>query len=121
MPLPKDFSKTINALTARGLGLEKNKADFASAADQQIVKPFLTQAAKIADIDAKQELAKAALHQITEELNSAIKEMTEVESQLTSLIYAKYTKKNDKLEEFGLKSWKTGGKKGPRAKKACSS
>ena len=118
MPLPKDFSKTINALKARSLGLDKNKADFASATDQQIVKPFLAQAAKIADLDAKQEQAKAALHQITEELNSSVKEMTSGESQLTSLIYAKYTKKNDKLEEFGLKSWKTGGKKGPRTKKA---
>ncbi|MBI4726968.1 hypothetical protein HY768_07055 [candidate division TA06 bacterium] len=117
MPLPKDFSQAVNALTARAQGLDKNKADFASAADQGIVKPFLSGAAKIKDIDARQEQAKAALHQITEELNSAMKDVAGLESQLTSLIYAKYTKKNDKLEEFGLKSWKPSGRKGPRAKK----
>lgn len=118
MPLPKDFSKAVNALSMRAQGLDKNKAEFASAADQQIVKPFLSGAAKIKELDAKQEQAKAALHQITEEMNSAMKALAGLDSQLTSLIYAKYTKKNDKLEEFGLKSWKPGGKKGPRTKKA---
>jgi hypothetical protein len=58
------------------------------------------------------------LHQITEELNAAFKQLAGLDSQLTSLIYAKYTKKNDKLEEFGLKSWKPSGRKGPRTKKA---
>lgn len=117
MPLPKDFSKIIDALNMRSQGLDRNKADFSSAADQQIVKPFNERFGKIRETNAKQEQAKAALHQITEELQAAMKNMNTLDSQLTSLIYAKYTKKNDKLEEFGLKSWKTGGKKGARAKK----
>ncbi|MDI6739712.1 MAG: hypothetical protein QME74_05050 [Candidatus Edwardsbacteria bacterium] len=118
MPLPKDFSKAVNALSLRAQGIDKNKADFSSAADQGIVKPFLSVATRIKEIDARQEQAKAILHQITEELKTAMKSATGLDSQLTSLIYAKYTKKNDKLEEFGLKAWKPSGRKGPRAKKA---
>ena len=117
MPLPKDYGNIVNALTMRAQGLDKNKADFSSATDQQIVKPFNDKFGKVKEINSRQEQAKALLHQTTEELQAALKDMGTLDSQLTSLIYAKYTKKNDKLEEFGLKAWKTGGKKGPRAKK----
>ncbi|MEW6687131.1 MAG: hypothetical protein AB1393_13160 [Candidatus Edwardsbacteria bacterium] len=117
MSLPKDFDEAIATLTLRAQGLEKNKPDFSSASDQQIVKPFTEQFGKIKEINARQEQTKAVLHQISEELKGALKGMNTLDSQFVSLIYSKYTKKSDKLEDFGLKSWKTGGRKGPRAKK----
>ncbi|MEW6556882.1 MAG: hypothetical protein AB1349_05940 [Elusimicrobiota bacterium] len=34
-------------------------------------------------------------------------EIVALEARLTSTVYGKYGKKNDKLEDFGLKSWKS--------------
>ena len=119
MSLPKDFSKKLSALTARYQGLDKNKADFASPPDQSVVAPYLAKSAKIKEIDGRQEQAKAILHQISEELGAALKDMEALDAKLVSLIYSKYTKKSDKLEEFGLKAWKTGGVRGPRKAKTA--
>ncbi len=45
-----------------------------------------------------------------------LKELEGQSARITSAIYAQYGKKAEKLEEFGLKPWRSGGKKGPRKK-----
>jgi hypothetical protein len=116
MSLPRNFSKAIAELTARSAGLDKNKADFASAPDQAIVTAFLTKFTKARDLNARQELAKAALHEITQELDATMKDMNDSDAKTVALIHSKYSKKSDKLEEFGLKAWKHGKRKAPKPK-----
>ena len=79
---------------------------------------------KIADLekaiaDAKsentvQEDLKAKTQESTERLKKVLADLKGLYSRLSSIVYGKYGKKVEKLEEFGLKPWKSGGRKGPR-------
>ncbi len=61
-----------------------------------------------------QEDLKAKTQQSTERLKKNLTDLKGLYSRLSSSVYGKYGKKVEKLEEFGLKPWKSGGKKGPR-------
>ncbi|MDO8735083.1 MAG: hypothetical protein Q7K21_08010 [Elusimicrobiota bacterium] len=60
-----------------------------------------------------QEDFKAKTQQSTERLKKDTADLKGLYSRLSSSVYGKYGKKVEKLEEFGLKPWKSGGRKGP--------
>jgi len=112
MALPKDFDEMLAAVGLRLDGFKKNAADFKEAKADIAQLEKRSADAKI--LNSEQEDLKAKLHQKSEQLNSVVKEIVSVEARLSSTVYGKYGKKNDKLEDFGLKSWQSGGRKGPR-------
>lgn len=60
-----------------------------------------------------QEELKAKTQQSTERLKKLMKDLNGTSARIVSAVYAQYGKKAEKLEEFGLKPWQSGGRKGP--------
>ena len=60
------------------------------------------------------DILKAKTQQSTERLNKLMKELRAKSARIISAIHSKYGKRSEKLEEFGLKPWRSGGKKGKR-------
>ncbi|MEW6557708.1 MAG: hypothetical protein AB1349_10190 [Elusimicrobiota bacterium] len=108
----KRFSELIGFFKLLIAGFKANASDFSSF--QQDVKTLDSLISQAEMQNQKQEDAEAKYHQLTEELNRIMKDAKGLSARLTSAVYARYGKKSDRLEEFGLKAWKSGGKKGKR-------
>lgn len=110
----RDYAGVTEHYTMLLSGFKANAVDFTAYKEE--IKKLEEQTKNAVAKNEEQEKAKAAFHQLSEKLNSILKELKQLTSRLESAIYAKYGKKNDKLEEFGLRAWKSGGRKGQRKK-----
>ncbi|MDY6934031.1 MAG: hypothetical protein SVZ03_07400 [Spirochaetota bacterium] len=101
----RSFAEEINSIQLMIAGMRKNESELSlpiSIADfEQLVSDALAE-------DRRQEELKAETQQSTERLNKIMKGLKEKTSRITSAIYGQYGKKSEKLEDFGIKPWKTG-------------
>lgn len=113
MAKPRSYGDTIVHYQGLLAGLKANAADFSGfQTELSNLETFTNEAV---EKNLAQEEAAAKYHQLTDDLKKTMTNLKELSSRLESAVYAKYGKKNDKLEEFNLKAWKPGGRRGPRS------
>ena len=108
----RSYAELINIWDVLISGLKKN--------EKELSIPVKTADFEKAVNDARaedkiQEELKAKTQQSTERLNKLLKDLKEKSARIVSGIHAQYGKKAEKLEEFGLKPFKSGRKKGSSA------
>ncbi len=107
----KAFAEEINRYQILVSGLKKNETELSLPVK---VSEFDKLVADAVAEDRVQEELKAKTQQSTERLKKLMKDLNETSARIVSAVYAQYGKKAEKLEEFGLKPWQSGGRKGPR-------
>ena len=101
------FAEEINSYQLLASGLKKNEKELHLPVKTPEFEKLTSDA--VAE-DRVQEELKAKTQQSTERLNKLLKELKEKSARIYSGLYAQYGKKSEKLEEFGIKPWKTGAK-----------
>ena len=110
----KAFAEKINSYQFLISGLKKNEKELSLPVKVAEFEKLVSDA--VAE-DRIQEELKAKTQQSTERLKKLLKDLEGMAARIVSAVYARYGKRSEKLEEFGLKPWRSGGKKGPRPKK----
>ncbi|MEW6557934.1 MAG: hypothetical protein AB1349_11400 [Elusimicrobiota bacterium] len=108
----RSFAGLIGLYEQMLAGLKANTKDLGDLPVK--IAEFEEAIATVKSENSVQEDLKAKTQQSTERLKKYMSELKGFYARLSSSVYGKYGKKMEKLEEFGLKPWKSGGKKGPR-------
>lgn len=95
----------------------------AHAADTEVACPIkeetvLADKTELEDSREKFNQSETQTNRLYDEYSTTLKNIKEKYSKYVDSLYGDYGKKNQILTDFGVEPVKTGGKKGPRAKKA---
>ena len=102
------FAEEINDYQLLLAGLKKNQKELSLAVR---IPDFDKMVGDAVEENKVQEELKAKTQQSTQRLNKIVAGLKEQSARIYSGLYAQYGKKSEKLEEFGIKPWKTGARK----------